>query len=152
MFEWITGVIERLGYTGVAVLTFLENLFPPIPSEVIIPLAGFVAAQGQLRLDVVIVAGTAGSLMGSALWYVVGRRVGEHRLRRWIERSGKWLTLSPNDLDRADGSLCIAYRSPRQPHARWPSMLCFTPPIRTALRTRKRCSCPGRAAFHRDEG
>ncbi len=48
-----------------------------------------------------IAAGTVGSLIGTALWYVVGRRVGEHRLRKWIERSGKWLTLSPNDLDAA---------------------------------------------------
>lgn len=101
MFEWITGVIERLGYGGVTLLTFLENLFPPIPSEVIIPLSGFVAAQGRLRLELVIAAGTAGSLLGTALWYAIGRRVGEHRLRHWIERSGKWLTLSPSDLDRA---------------------------------------------------
>ena len=101
VFEWITGVIERLGYGGVALLTFLENLFPPIPSEVIIPLSGFVAAQGRLRLEVVIAAGTAGSLLGTALWYAIGRRVGEQRLRHWIERSGKWLTLSPSDLDRA---------------------------------------------------
>jgi membrane protein DedA with SNARE-associated domain len=101
LFEWITGIIERLGYLGVLALTFLENLFPPIPSEVVIPLAGFVAANGGLRLDGVIVAGTAGSLMGAALWYGVGRQIGERRLRAWVEHSGKWLTLSPNDLDRA---------------------------------------------------
>ncbi len=101
MFEWIAGVIARLGYTGVAALTLLENLFPPIPSEVIIPLAGFVTVEGRLRLDLVIVAATAGSLTGTTLWYAVGRQIGEARLRRWVERSGKWLTLSPRDLDRA---------------------------------------------------
>ena len=101
MFDWITGIIEGLGYLGVLVLTFLENLFPPIPSEIVIPLAGFVAANGELRLDVVIAAGTAGSLIGAGFWYAIGRQIGEHRLRAWVERSGKWLTLSVADLDRA---------------------------------------------------
>ena len=101
MFDWITGVIRRLGYTGVAMLTFLENLFPPIPSELVIPLAGFVASDGDLRLGLVIAVGTAGSLAGATLWYAVGRQIGESRLRAWVHRPGKWLTLSPKDLDRA---------------------------------------------------
>jgi membrane protein DedA with SNARE-associated domain len=101
MFQWITGVIERLGYAGVATLTFLENLFPPIPSELVIPLAGFVAATGRLRLDLVIIAASVGSLAGAVVWYEIGRRVGERRLRAWVGRHGKWLTLSPDDVDRA---------------------------------------------------
>jgi membrane protein DedA with SNARE-associated domain len=101
MFEWITGVIGRLGYFGVAALTFLENLFPPIPSELVIPLAGFIAAQGHLRLSVVILMGSAGSLTGAAVWYVIGKRVGEERLRRWVDRHGRWLTLGAADVDRA---------------------------------------------------
>jgi membrane protein DedA with SNARE-associated domain len=102
MFDWITTVIHRLGYAGVAALTFLENLFPPIPSELVIPLAGFVAARGDLRFDLVIVVGTAGSLAGAALWYEVGRRIGERRLRAWVARHGKWVTLSASDVDRAE--------------------------------------------------
>ena len=101
MFDWITGVVGRLGYVGVAVLTFLENLFPPIPSELVIPLAGFVAAEGDLRVGLVIATGTIGSLSGAVVWYEVGRRIGEHRLREWVMRHGKWLTLSPRDVDRA---------------------------------------------------
>jgi membrane protein DedA with SNARE-associated domain len=101
MFEWITSVIWRLGYVGVATLAFLEHLFPPIPSELVIPLAGFVAAQGDLRLPVVIATASAGSLAGAVLWYLVGRRVGEPRLRKWVGRHGKWLTLSAQDVDRA---------------------------------------------------
>jgi membrane protein DedA with SNARE-associated domain len=101
MFEWITSVIARLGYVGVATLTFLENLFPPIPSELVIPLAGFVAAQGDLRLGLVILTGSAGSLAGSLVWYAVGKRVGEQRLREWVARHGRWLTLSAEDVDRA---------------------------------------------------
>ncbi len=101
MFNWITTVISSFGYAGVAALAFLENLFPPIPSELIIPLAGFVAANGRLRLDVVIGAASIGSLAGAFLWYQIGRRVGEPRLRTWVDRHGKWLTLSGRDLDRA---------------------------------------------------
>ena len=101
MFDWITGVIARLGYLGVAILTFLENIFPPIPSEVVIPLAGFVAAQGDLRIGLVIVTGTCGSLAGAGVWYAVGRRIGEKRVRAWVDRHGKWLTLSATDVDRA---------------------------------------------------
>jgi membrane protein DedA with SNARE-associated domain len=101
MFEWITSIINSFGYLGVALLTFLENVFPPIPSELIIPLAGFVAANGTLRLEFVIFAATAGSLAGGWLWYEVGRRVGERRLRKWVDDHGRWLTLSAADVDRA---------------------------------------------------
>ena len=101
MFNWITTVISSFGYAGVAALTFLENLFPPIPSELIIPLAGFVAATGSLRLDVVIGAASLGSLAGAFLWYEIGRRLGERRLRAWVDQHGKWLTVSGRDLDRA---------------------------------------------------
>ena len=101
MFDWITTVISRLGYFGVAVLTFVENLFPPIPSELVIPLAGFVAAQGELQLFGVIAAAMAGSLAGATLWYGVGRRIGERRVRAWVDRFGKWFTLGAADLDRA---------------------------------------------------
>ena len=101
MFDWITGIIGRLGYVGVAALTFLENVFPPIPSELVIPLAGYVAADGRLNLPVVIAVASAGSLAGAVLWYELGRRIGERRLRDWVDRHGKWLTLSGRDLDRS---------------------------------------------------
>jgi membrane protein DedA with SNARE-associated domain len=101
MFEWITQVIARLGYVGVAALTFLENLLPPIPSEVVIPLVGFVAAQGDMHLGLAIAAAIVGSLGGAILWYVVARRVGERRVRAWVDRNGKWLTLSADDIDKA---------------------------------------------------
>lgn len=101
MFEWITTTIESLGYFGVAALTLLENVFPPIPSEVVIPLAGFVAAEGRFRLDVMIAAASCGSLAGATFWYAVGRTVGERRLRQWIAVHGKWVALGPRDVDRA---------------------------------------------------
>jgi len=102
MFDWIARVIGRLGYTGVIGLTFLENLFPPIPSELVIPMAGFVAAsEGEMRLGFVIVAGSIGSLAGATFWYAIGRTVGEQRLRAWVDRHGKWITLGRKDVDHA---------------------------------------------------
>ena len=101
MFDWIVGIITRLGYAGVAALTFLEHLFPPIPSELILPLAGYVAGKGDLTLGTVIVLGSVGSLAGATVWYVIGRRIGEERLRKWIDKHGRWLTLSNGDVDRA---------------------------------------------------
>ena len=101
MFDWIVGIITRLGYTGVAALTFLEHLFPPIPSELILPLAGYVAGTGDLATNSVIAFGSIGSLAGATVWYVIGRRIGERRLREWVDHHGKWLTLSNGDIDKA---------------------------------------------------
>lgn len=101
VFEWITGVVEQTGYLGIALLMIAENLFPPIPSELIMPLAGFVAARGELSLVGVILAGTIGSLIGALFWYVVARAVGGDRVTRWAERHGRWLTVSGNDVERA---------------------------------------------------
>lgn len=101
MFEWITGIVDRTGYLGVAGLMFLENLFPPVPSEVIMPLAGFTAARGDLHLVPVILAGMAGSLAGAVFWYLVGSWLGAERLKRWTARHGRWLTLTPDEIDRA---------------------------------------------------
>ncbi|MEL7183543.1 MAG: DedA family protein [Pseudomonadota bacterium] len=78
-----------------------ENVFPPIPSEVVVPLGGFLAARGTFTLSLVILVATAGSVIGATFWYWVGLRVGEHRLRRLSERYGKWLTLMPEEVDRS---------------------------------------------------
>jgi membrane protein DedA with SNARE-associated domain len=102
VFDWIVGIITRLGYAGVAALTFLEHLFPPIPSELILPLAGYVTGTGDLVLGSVIAFGSVGSLAGATVWYVIGRRIGEARLRKWVEHHGRWLTLSTHDIDRAN--------------------------------------------------
>jgi membrane protein DedA with SNARE-associated domain len=101
VFEWIVGFVESGGYLPIALLMLAENLFPPIPSELIMPLAGFAAARGELGLASAVLAGSAGSLLGALFWYGVGRRIGAERLRLWAERHGRWLTLSPADVDRA---------------------------------------------------
>jgi membrane protein DedA with SNARE-associated domain len=101
MFDWMSDLIASIGYAGVALLMLLENVFPPIPSELIMPMAGFIARRGGMSLWWVIAAGSAGSLAGAIGWYYVGRRIGERRLRGWVDRHGRWLALSGEDIDRA---------------------------------------------------
>ncbi|HYP17897.1 MAG TPA: DedA family protein [Opitutus sp.] len=102
MSDWIKSIIEQFSYPGIVFLLFLENVFPPIPSELIIPLAGFVSTQGQISLAGVIVAGTAGSVAGAIVLYGVGRRLGAERLRRWCDKHGRWVGLTRKDLERSD--------------------------------------------------
>jgi membrane protein DedA with SNARE-associated domain len=101
MADWIIGIVNALGYLGIALLTFLENVFPPIPSEVIMPMAGFAASKGEMNLGGAIAAGSFGSLLGAIGWYLVGCKIGEERLRSWVDRHGRWITLSNRDIDRA---------------------------------------------------
>jgi membrane protein DedA with SNARE-associated domain len=101
VFSWIAQLIEKTGYVGVALLMFLENVFPPIPSELIMPMAGFTAARGDLRFIGIVLAGTAGSAAGALLWYYVGTLVTSQRLRSWTQKHGRWLTLKPADVDKA---------------------------------------------------
>ncbi|WP_119462465.1 DedA family protein [Rhodospirillaceae bacterium SYSU D60014] len=100
MADWIKGVMDSLGYPGIALLMFLENIFPPIPSEVIMPMAGFTASSGELTLIGVVVAGVAGSLIGALPWYFAGRLYGGDRLKRFADRHGRWLGVSRDDIER----------------------------------------------------
>ncbi len=102
MTDWITAVIDALGYAGVAVLVALESVFPPIPSEVVLPLAGFHAGRGESSLLGMVAAATAGSVLGAWILYGVSAAVGPERLRRFLVGSGRWFRIGPEDLDRAD--------------------------------------------------
>lgn len=101
MVEWITDTVNSLGYWGIGLLMFLENLFPPIPSELIMPLAGFTVAQGKLEFIYVILAGVVGTVAGSLPWYYVGKLLGEENLQRLADRYGKWLGISSRDIAKA---------------------------------------------------
>ncbi len=102
MANWIIDFISQQGYLGVALLMILENVFPPIPSELIMPFAGFVAARGDLNGIGVLLAGTVGSVLGTLPWYVAGRFLSVERLKAWAGRHGRWLAMSPDDIDRAE--------------------------------------------------
>ncbi|KGJ11225.1 DedA family protein (plasmid) [Paracoccus versutus] len=101
MFDWVVSTIESWGYLGVLMLMVAENVFPPIPSEVIMPLAGFLAGSGRMSLTLTILVGTIGSVLGTLMWYYIGLWFGEERLKRFAARHGRLLTLSPSDIDAA---------------------------------------------------
>ena len=85
------------GYAAIFAAMFLENLFPPIPSELIMPLGGFYVRGGQLALVPVVLAGLLGTVLGALPWYGIGRLVNEQRLERWLERHGRWIGISPQE-------------------------------------------------------
>ncbi len=101
MLESIINTINSLGYVGIALLMALENLVPPIPSELIMPLAGFTVTQGDMNFIFVIIAGTIGSVLGATPWYFLGKYWGLKRTKQIAEHYGKWLTLSGEDVDKA---------------------------------------------------
>lgn len=101
MIEWVKTIIESIGYPGIAFLMIVENIFPPIPSEIIMPFAGFVSAQGELNFFGVVAAGTVGSVLGTLPFYYLGYKIGEEKLKRWADKHGRWLMLSSHDIGRA---------------------------------------------------
>lgn len=101
MFDLITSIVESAGYAGIAFLMLLENIFPPIPSEIIMPLAGFAAARGDLNLFLVVAAGTLGSMAGGLFWFYAGWWLGRERLKRLAARYGRWMTVGPAEIDGA---------------------------------------------------
>lgn len=101
MFDFITNFLEKSGYLGVFALMALENIFPPIPSEMIMPFAGFVAARGDLNVVGVLIAGTAGSVIGALPWYYAANVYGCERLKKLADRKARWLTVGSEDIDKA---------------------------------------------------
>ena len=101
MFDWVLSIIEGWGYPGIFALMLLENVFPPIPSEVIMPLAGYLCGTGALSFVPAVLAGTLGSVLGTSFWFWLGWKVGSDRLKRWAGRHGRWMTVSPSDIDKA---------------------------------------------------
>jgi membrane protein DedA with SNARE-associated domain len=101
MFDFITDWIEQGGLLAVGVLMVLENLFPPVPSELIVPLAGFKAAQGTFGLPGLLAVATLGSVLGTLLWYALARAWGRERFLRFLDRHGVWLTLSREEAEQA---------------------------------------------------
>lgn len=105
MIDLITSWVAAGGYLGVFALMFLENLFPPIPSELIMPFAGFAASRGELILLWVVVAGVIGTLAGNVVWFELARTFGADRTRRLCEKYGRWIGVTRPDLDKAEATL-----------------------------------------------
>ena len=99
---WVQDVIEQLGYLGVALLVVLENVFPPIPSEIVLPFAGFVAQQGSDSVVLMILAATVGSVIGALIMYWIAAIIGDERLHAFTRRFGKWVQIREADLTRAE--------------------------------------------------
>jgi membrane protein DedA with SNARE-associated domain len=102
MSDWIIRLIDQSGYLGVGFLMFLETVFPPIPSEVIMPVAGLSAAREKMTLWGVIASGTAGAMLGNYFWYLAARVIGIERFRPIIERFGRFLTLDWAEIEKAE--------------------------------------------------
>ena len=102
MSDWIVNLIDQTGYLGVGFLMFLETVFPPIPSEVIMAVAGVAAARGKLDIIAVIASGTAGAMLGNSFWYFAARVIGIDRFKPFIEHFGRFLTLDWAEIEKAE--------------------------------------------------
>ena len=98
---WIQDLIDAIGYPGIVIVMAIENIFPPIPSELVLPFAGALSAQGEMNFWFAVAAGTAGSLIGAIVLYAVGYFAREAGVRSLVTRYGKFLFISETDLDRA---------------------------------------------------
>lgn len=101
MFNNIVDAVSDYGYFGIFLLMLAENIFPPIPSELIMPLAGFAAARGDLGVVPAVLCGTAGSVAGALPWYYAGALFGHERIKRLAGRYGRWMTVAPHEIDTA---------------------------------------------------
>jgi len=99
----ITAIITALSYPGIALVMFAENLFPPIPSELVMPFAGFIVGKGEMNLVAVLLAGTIGAVLGALALYYIGMWADETIIRRFIRRYGKFFFISEADIDKTLG-------------------------------------------------
>ncbi len=102
MQNWITSFMEQFGYVGIALIIALENVFPPIPSEIVLPFGGFMTTNSSLTIIGVIIAATIGSVLGAVILYGVGRLLDVERLEKIIDRWGHILRIKKEDVHRAD--------------------------------------------------
>lgn len=126
MNHWIVQLIAGSGYFGIAFLMALENVFPPIPSEVIMGIGGIAVAHGRMEFWPLLIAGTLGSTLGNYAWFLLGHRLGYQRLRPFIARWGRWLTMDWTSVEKT----VRFFRS----HGQWVVfVLRFSPFLRTMI-------------------
>jgi membrane protein DedA with SNARE-associated domain len=101
MSDWIIETITASGYLGIFLLMLLESVFPPIPSELIIPFAGFAAQRGDLSLIGVLLAATGGAVVGMLPWYIAARLLGLVRFKWLADKIGRWMAITSDEIDVA---------------------------------------------------
>ena len=102
MTDWVLRLIDAGGYWGIFVLMILENVFPPIPSELIMGIGGIRVGQGRMEMAWLLFAGTLGTTVGNYFWYLVGHILGFARLKPLVDRYGRWATLEWHDVEALD--------------------------------------------------
>lgn len=126
MHDFIFNMIAAGGYLGIFFLMVLENVIPPIPSELIMGLGGIAVARGHMEFLPLLLSGTAGSVLGNWVWYWLGNRLGYARLRPFVDRWGRWLTLEWEDVEKAQRFF--------QKHGQWVVFFTrFSPLLRTII-------------------
>ncbi|VUD41340.1 Inner membrane protein YqjA [Thalassocella blandensis] len=100
MSDFVIDTIKSTGYFGILFLMLAENVFPPIPSEVIMPLAGYLVSKESMNMIMVVAAGTVGTMLGAYVLYFVGAKMGKDRLTQWSEKYGRWFAITPKDIDK----------------------------------------------------
>jgi len=126
MNDWIFHLIEGGGYWGIALLMVIENVFPPIPSELIMGIGGIAVAHGRMEIVPLMAAGTVGSTLGNYAWFVLGRALGYERLKPFVDRFGRWLTMDWEDVAK----LVVFF----QKHGQWVVFaMRFSPFMRTLI-------------------
>ncbi len=140
MTAWILDTIAAGGYWGIFFLMAAENIFPPIPSELIMGLGGINVATGRMLFWPLLVAGSLGSTAGNYAWFWVGRKLGYERLRPFIDRWGRWLTLEWQDVERMNAFF--------QRYGHWVIfVLRFSPLLRTMISLPAGLAHMGRVKF-----
>lgn len=102
MQTWITDIMEHFGYLGIFLMMMIENLFPPIPSEVILPFGGFMTTYTNLSVAGVVITATTGSVIGAIILYGIGMLIDVTRLEKIVERFGHILRIKKEDIHKAD--------------------------------------------------
>jgi|SRR5690625_2243712 len=101
MQNFLEEVINQFGYAAIIILIAVENIFPPIPSEVILTFGGFMTASTDMTVFGVILASTVGSVAGALVLYYLGSILGAERMKRIVVKYGKWLRLTTEDVDKS---------------------------------------------------
>ncbi|MBC2185952.1 DedA family protein [Listeria sp. FSL L7-0253] len=125
METWITSIMADFGYIGIFLLIMVENLFPPIPSEIILTFGGFMTTISSLNVVMVIIVATLGSVVGAILLYKVASYFGKERLTKIVLKHGRILRLKASDIERAE-SFFLKYGS-------WAVFLCRMIPLIRSL-------------------